>query len=592
MKQFLKTTAVLAVLLLALTPGFGSGTLYIYFDAACMDRLEYGNPGNPTGEKFIVYQVNTPGGDKISLTLGAENPNPVAQLPAQTLNCGNTIFDLRLVQAINQQTTEVIVVRATGGGRYHITKVAYAGYFSNQSGVLMYQSPRFQFAFDTRMGVIGENIALNKATSIVQFEGRIDNACSGEYIFSMSGLTGGPYSNLVVTPEIGVVEDRSGANSTEAMSNTRRLEKVNDRLTADYLRIVCRGERPVPVASAGDPGSVLVPRSVEVPVAAETVIPIVAAETVTTTTVPAVSDPCGEVSGNGYHIVRKEENLYRISLQYKVNVGQLREWNNLNASNTIYPCQKLRVASFTNTNVPAGYSAESLTPRGVSEALPVWKTYAGAHTVQAGETIASIAMRYGYSEYRFRYLNNLSATDVARIGQTLKTTDCNCPSLADTRTPAPATSASYDTQTTLTPRSPAVADSPWGTTGGRIISTGTLEQATATETELTSNSWRSAVNTNTYNTSSVPAPYGNETYGAGSGQLSSGLSARMNTAYDSTVPASYEDRAVKRATHLVGNDETLFDIARRYNTTTENLRRVNNLNPGEAIIPGQRLYVN
>jgi len=36
----------------------------------------------------------------------------------------------------------------------------------------------------------------------------------------------------------------------------------------------------------------------------------------------------------------------------------------------------------------------------------------------------------------------------------------------------------------------------------------------------------------------------------------------------------------------------LFDIARRYNTTTENLRRLNNLQPGEAIIPGQRLFVN
>lgn len=589
MKQFLKTTAVVAVLLLALTPGIASGTLYIYFDAACMDRLEYGNPASPTGEKFVVYQVNTPVGDKISLTLGAENPNPVAQLPAQTLNCGNTIFDQRLVQAINQQTTEVIVVRATGGGRYHITKVAYAGYFSNQSGVLMYQSPRFQFAFDTRMGVIGENIALNKTNSIVQFEGRIDNTCSGEYIFSMSGISGGPYTNLVVVPEIGVVEDRSGANATAAVNNTLRLEKVNDRLTADYLRIVCRGERPVPVASAGDPGVDLIPRSVDVPVSAEAVIPVVNPVAPATTTTVAAADPCGEVSGNGYHIVRKEENLYRISLQYKVNVSQLREWNNLNASSTIYPCQKLRVASFSS--VPPGYSAESLTPRGVSEALPVWKTYAGTHTVQAGETIASIAMKYGYSEYRFRYLNNLSAGDVAKIGQTLKTTDCNCPSLTDTRTTTPSTS--YDARTaTLTPRSPAVADSPWGTTGGKIISTGTVEQATATETELTSNSWKSAVNTNTYNNYTLPAPYGNETYSAGSGQVSSNLSARMAPTYDSTVPASYEDRAVKRSTHLVGNDETLFDIARRYNTTTENLRRLNNLNPGEAVIPGQRLYVN
>ena len=65
---------------------------------------------------------------------------------------------------------------------------------------------------------------------------------------------------------------------------------------------------------------------------------------------------------------------------------------------------------------------------------------------------------------------------------------------------------------------------------------------------------------------------------------------------ETAVPSSYDSSSAtatgKRVTHLVGKDETLFDIARRYNTTTENLRRLNNLHPGEAVIPGQRLYVN
>ncbi len=604
MKRSLKIVLTISLLILAQAFTFATGTLYVYYDAACMDRLEYNNQADPSGRKYVVYQVNTPNSDKIVLTVGSENPNPVAQMPAQTLHCGNTIFDQRLVQAINQQNTEVLMVRASGDGRFFISKVAFASYFSFRGGELMYQSPRFQFAFQTLMGVIGENISLNKSSSVVQFEGRMDNACTGEYIFSMSGLSGaGPYSNLVIVPEIGIVEERSGANADEAMRNILRLETVNNRPVADYLRMVCRGERPVPVASGSLPasGETLVARTPG-PTPAETVVPVqpgvpagaVNLMTAATPSTPA-KDPCAEVSGNGFHIVQRGENLYRISQKYGVGVGQLREWNSLNAANTIYPCQKLRVAApaMDVQAAPATYtSPERFTARSVQE-VPAWKAYTGTHTVQAGETLASIAMRYGYSEYRFRYFNNLGPNDVAKVGQVLKTTDCECPpqSLIESRPATETVPAPYEN--VFTPRTPAIGgDVPAATAGGRIRTTSIGNTASVTETELTSNAWRSAA----VSYDAVPAGYGADAVRSTGGQVSSGLANRMagNSSYGAaaTVPQSYESGTIRRSTHLVGENETLFDIARRYDTTTENLRRLNNLNPGEGIIPGQRLFVN
>jgi membrane-bound lytic murein transglycosylase D len=43
--------------------------------------------------------------------------------------------------------------------------------------------------------------------------------------------------------------------------------------------------------------------------------------------------------------------------------------------------------------------------------------------------------------------------------------------------------------------------------------------------------------------------------------------------------------------HTVGEGETLWGIARRYETTVENLRRANDLDEDDQIQPGQKLRI-
>ncbi len=127
---------------------------------------------------------------------------------------------------------------------------------------------------------------------------------------------------------------------------------------------------------------------------------------------------CPPAKTSGVHIVQKGETLYRISKKYNVTVDQLRQWNNL-SSDAISVCQELKVttASPATTTAPA-------------TSTPVYPKQSGpTHIVQRGETIASIARLYGYTEPRFRQFNNLQPGQEVTQGMVLKSDDCQCPEL-------------------------------------------------------------------------------------------------------------------------------------------------------------------
>lgn len=126
--------------------------------------------------------------------------------------------------------------------------------------------------------------------------------------------------------------------------------------------------------------------------------------------------------------------------------------------NTVFPGQQLSIktpanvaaanATALNPSVPttpynAGPVANSNpgaaqpTPYGTSPATPqAYGTPRGSqtavygediHIVQPGETVASLALKYGFTSAKFREINELGPKDIAQVGQQLKTSDCNCP---------------------------------------------------------------------------------------------------------------------------------------------------------------------
>lgn len=98
------------------------------------------------------------------------------------------------------------------------------------------------------------------------------------------------------------------------------------------------------------------------------------------------------------HKVRRGETLYNIATKYGMSVNQLKSANNLRSS-SIYPGQRLKVKSATNSN----YASSSSVSNSNSDNFVI-------HTVRNGETLGHIAENYGVLAREIRSWNGMSGS--------------------------------------------------------------------------------------------------------------------------------------------------------------------------------------
>jgi peptidoglycan lytic transglycosylase D len=106
------------------------------------------------------------------------------------------------------------------------------------------------------------------------------------------------------------------------------------------------------------------------------------------------------------HVVRSGETLGSIAEDYRVSVSSLRRWNGLGKSNLIRVGQRLRISS---GQVAATDSSSS----------PGSADRPTIHVVKRGETLSSLAKRYGVSIQTLMTTNDLSSSRL-RAGQKLR----------------------------------------------------------------------------------------------------------------------------------------------------------------------------
>ncbi|MDR2461007.1 MAG: LysM peptidoglycan-binding domain-containing protein, partial [Deltaproteobacteria bacterium] len=104
-----------------------------------------------------------------------------------------------------------------------------------------------------------------------------------------------------------------------------------------------------------------------------------------------------------YHTVVKGDTIGIIAEKYHITQAQLREFNNL-SGNFIRVGQKLRVGTG-----PAPQTSTASTSTGATE----------EYTVKSGDTVSTIAERFGMKSDELRSLNNLKGNNI-RVGQKLK----------------------------------------------------------------------------------------------------------------------------------------------------------------------------
>ena len=109
-------------------------------------------------------------------------------------------------------------------------------------------------------------------------------------------------------------------------------------------------------------------------------------------------------------MIRAGETLGGIARRYRVSVSQLRAWNGLRSS-TIRAGQTLRLD-------PGTPRAGSRTRASASRVTAGADTR--SHVVKAGDTLSSLARRYGTTIQKIRNVNNLTPGRAILAGQRLK----------------------------------------------------------------------------------------------------------------------------------------------------------------------------
>jgi peptidoglycan DL-endopeptidase LytE len=106
------------------------------------------------------------------------------------------------------------------------------------------------------------------------------------------------------------------------------------------------------------------------------------------------------ISSAKTYTVRSGDYLSKIGQEFDVYVAELKKWNNL-TSDVIHPGQVLKVSAPTSTSQP--------------EPAPATGTY----TVQSGETLSHIAVKYNTSVSQVKSWNGLTSNTIY-VGQKLK----------------------------------------------------------------------------------------------------------------------------------------------------------------------------
>lgn len=548
-----------------------AASYYLYYEPGCMSRLEYRYPETQSGQEYIVYQISVGGSEKLLLETGIESLGGIWRtLPGPVIYCNapeRSAFNSAMANAITQKIHQVFIVLPIGSGQYRVTQVKKASVFSNERDFLKIEADDYRVSYPKNGSARNSDLSNNHPRGRVYFSQTISYGNCPAYVFRRNGLTANNYLDIIVVPELGVVEERNSNGSTY------KLKSINSTDAPMALNALCAGtevQNQDKFASRGIPSVYDNNSTLKVPG--------------NQATPPRRS-----------HTVQSKESLYGISRRYQLKITDLMRWNNLQENSIIQPGMALFIEGPADlpTDNPIVQTFDTRDGSRKKEEANAWLGAPEIYSVQQGETVASIAKKMGYTEARFRYFNNLSENYVLSPGDKVRTSDCmplsapgqpaqdkfspffqdpltddlsktpqgNAPTFMDkgASTPQPKTMM-YDDQ-----------DFYYGPVPGQYY-----PPAQPTKAPESFN----------YNN---PAPAYYQPYG------SKGSEVPATFEWNSKSPTTTTTRGgapAVRQKHIVRDGETLWSIARKYGLTEAQLRALNNLGPGETILEFQTIFVN
>ncbi|MFN4080694.1 MAG: LysM peptidoglycan-binding domain-containing protein [Saprospiraceae bacterium] len=570
--------------------------LYLTFASECMDQLEYRYLFNNTG--VTVYSVKPNATEQYLFTAGASGINSPT-LPKGAISCRELTLNAGFTDAINSQSRQVYMVHQTASG-YLLMPLISATQVVRSGSFYMFKAPNYDFALDTTNLIYEANLALSASASQIYFTGLKIHNCLYEYAFRREPRRGGEKSDFEFIPRVGFISERTGINTVQAESNQMRLIAVNGRPLDEFLASRCAQRSPSSQFSASkwtnpldySTGATQPIREQDKEMSS---LPPTSPYANTAGAASGLAD-CPEAPGRGYHIVQPGDNLHAIGRTYGVKTADLVKWNKLKNPNHIEICQKIYLSqppagatasvpksaatpkspekpanvgptvkdqsiywdqpaspSRGTQLAPKSPGAAATPPKGVV-AAPPGAVQPMIHVVQPGETLSGIAQKYGYTEARYRQINNMPPTGdvLLRPGERLLASDC-----------LPA-SAPVNVSNITIPAAPAQeGQTPKASPSPVSFSSPTPAPAAAPAP--------AASDKETFSEAPVSVAPGNQ-------KIPPPQPAGAN------IAPSYQE-------YIVRQGDTLGSIAAQHGVSAAEISLLNNKEPNDQLVPGQRLLI-
>ena len=602
--------------------------LYIMYNSACMDQLEYRYVY--AGNGMTAFSIHPTANEQYILTAGTGGINSPT-LPKNTVNCREYALNEQFLNDVNSVSRQVYLVHQTAKG-YLLIPVISASQVLRSGTYYLFRAPNYSFAIDTSNLVYESNIATGTSSWYIYFNGLKIRGCYYEYSFKREPTKlGQERSELDFVPGIGITSERTGLTAADAEANHMRLVRVNGMALEDYIAAQCQTTN-----AAIKPGSQ--PLSQYTPQVNYGAMPVREGDKemssipggATTTPAAAPLPPrlanCPEQPGEGYHIVQPGESLNAIARAYTVPVKSLISWNKIKDPDKISVCQKIwlrkppvqsaALAYKGGENNPATYSyttptirqdaywqtgaAATQQPATYNYATPAQYNYVPApaapattaqpyippaqtlvHTVQKGETLYGIGARYGLTEADMRRFNNFPPTGevVVKPGMQLFVADC-CPTnnTSSTYPPATAPATNYPNLAAQPQYNTPTQPQQYNTTSPQY--TPPPAQYNTTQPQYNYNTLPDLYSTPT-NTQPVPNTYN--------------YTPPTQTAGQDATSAQPQPAATKQPAYfqeyIVREGDTINSIAIKFKASAQEIALVNNKDPNETLIAGQRLLI-
>jgi len=589
-------------------------TLYIEYDNDCMDRLEYRYAKAPQDYSHIVYHIRLNAQEKVILEVGLEERINKPTAPKGLKTCRDLNINDRTVQDINNGVLDVYIVRKEGKS-FNISPVGIASFNRIDENRMTFQGIDGRFSYNFKDPASKRNLSTT-SEAVVHFKGKLSHDCPQQLLFEKNRRNASSkYTEMVVIPEVGIVEEKTGFNKVDAGNNVLQLVKVNTIQYKDYLNSFCQGKglsyqydgkffgdgfiRSEETTTTSTAVSALEGTRPTQPSSTTRFYPsgttsqssgTTTTNTGSTTTyIPSSTftyyNP-GDQCPNIYKDIDRGVYMDRITGQpATITCGNVTYQNGVRieggvilTSTTAPPPPVINVVNTTPEAVELASRGNTAEPVVIAEApnngCPE-VSGGGYHIVQNNETLFGISRLYGIPVSQIQSWNPqikkniIHQCDKLQVRQTMTEDIPAAVALTDKGTAASA--ATTDVHIVRSGETLYSLSKKYGVSIDQISSLNNLADVSSIYPGMMLKLKAPEVADTT--PKGLPLTY--ETTGT-----------RIIT---EEVPVSRP--VTKRRVHIVKDNETMYSISRQYNLTVEQLRSLNNMEASEVIIPFQRLYI-